>query len=112
MTIKHVQKRPVKVYALQWTGDNLKEVQDFVGLRENGECKFLTPEEISGVWNEAHVWISAEQDWAKCPVGHYVIQGVSGEFYPCGPDIFDQTYEDVEDSSGGFLNFVGEVLLG
>ena len=25
-----------------------------------------------------------------------IIQGVNGEFYPCKPDIFDKTYEDVE----------------
>lgn len=28
--------------------------------------------------------------------GDYVIRGVAGEFYPCKPDIFDQTYEFVE----------------
>ena len=29
--------------------------------------------------------------------GDYVIQGVAGEFYGCKPDIFEQTYEPVED---------------
>jgi len=28
--------------------------------------------------------------------GDWVIQGVSGEIYPCKPDIFDKTYEPVE----------------
>ena len=28
--------------------------------------------------------------------GDYVIKGVQGEFYPCKPDIFAQTYEGVE----------------
>lgn len=27
----------------------------------------------------------------------YVIQGVNGEVYPCKPDIFEKTYEPVED---------------
>jgi hypothetical protein len=26
-------------------------------------------------------------------VNDYIIQGVSGEFYPCKPDIFLKTYE-------------------
>jgi len=26
----------------------------------------------------------------------YIIQGVNGEFYPCKPDIFEKTYELVE----------------
>lgn len=29
--------------------------------------------------------------------GDYIIKGVQGEFYPCKPDIFEQTYEPVED---------------
>ena len=28
--------------------------------------------------------------------GDYIIRGVSGELYPCKPDIFEQTYEPVE----------------
>ncbi len=28
--------------------------------------------------------------------GDYIIKGVKGEFYPCKPDIFEQTYEPVE----------------
>jgi hypothetical protein len=28
--------------------------------------------------------------------GDYVIRGVHGEFYPCKPDIFFETYEEVQ----------------
>jgi len=28
--------------------------------------------------------------------GDYIIKGVNGEFYPCKPDIFKKTYEEVE----------------
>lgn len=28
--------------------------------------------------------------------GAYIIEGVSGEFYPCAGDIFEQTYEEIE----------------
>ena len=27
--------------------------------------------------------------------GHWIIRGVQGEFYPCDPDIFAATYEEV-----------------
>jgi len=30
--------------------------------------------------------------------GDWVIRGVKGEFYPCKPDIFEATYEAVEDA--------------
>jgi len=29
--------------------------------------------------------------------GDYVIRGVEGEYYPCKPDIFEKTYELVND---------------
>ena len=30
-----------------------------------------------------------------CSKGDYIIKGVQGEFYPCKPDIFEQTYEQL-----------------
>ena len=33
----------------------------------------------------------------KADIGDYIITGVKGEQYPCKPDIFEQTYELVED---------------
>ncbi len=36
-------------------------------------------------------------------VGDYIITGINGEKYPCKPDIFEKTYENVEENmeSGG-----------
>lgn len=31
-------------------------------------------------------------------IGDYIIRGVQGELYPCKPDIFEQTYEPVENN--------------
>jgi hypothetical protein len=33
--------------------------------------------------------------------GDYIIQGVAGEFYPCKPDIFEETYEKVYQDKEG-----------
>lgn len=30
-------------------------------------------------------------------IGDYIITGVNGEKYPCKPDIFEKTYESVEE---------------
>ena len=32
-------------------------------------------------------------------IGDYIITGVRGEQYPCKPDIFEETYEEVKDES-------------
>ena len=29
-------------------------------------------------------------------IGDYIIRGVQGEYYPCKPDIFEMTYEMIE----------------
>ena len=29
--------------------------------------------------------------------GDYIIKGINGEYYPCKPDIFEKTYELVEE---------------
>ena len=36
----------------------------------------------------------------KADIGDYIITGVKGEQYPCKPDIFEQTYELMEDLKG------------
>jgi hypothetical protein len=44
-----------------------------------------------------HGWIDTlEGGHIVCP-GDFVITGVKGEFYPCKPDIFAETYEAVND---------------
>ncbi|MED0799329.1 hypothetical protein P4T18_18125 [Bacillus inaquosorum] len=30
--------------------------------------------------------------------GDYIIRGIEGELYPCKPDIFEKTYEKVDDN--------------
>lgn len=30
-------------------------------------------------------------------LGDFIIKGVKNEFYPCKPDIFEATYEQVQD---------------
>ncbi len=39
----------------------------------------------------------AHDEWLPLAPGDWVIKGVSGEFYPCKPDIFAATYEPVEE---------------
>jgi len=32
----------------------------------------------------------------RADLGDWIIKGVKGEFYPCKPDIFEATYEEVK----------------
>jgi hypothetical protein len=44
-----------------------------------------------------HGWIDTRGGHTVCP-GDWIITGVQGEFYPYKPDIFEATYEPVDES--------------
>lgn len=41
------------------------------------------------------ILIATLEGTMKASKGDWLIKGVSGEFYPCKPDIFEKTYEPV-----------------
>ena len=98
--IKSYRKRPVVIQAVQWVGSNLREVTEFI----DGQ-KVETPTEISRhKWYDYEELIRREGLIIKTLEGQhiatlndFIIKGVRGEFYPCKPDIFRETYEEVND---------------
>ena len=42
-------------------------------------------------------WISTLEGGHIVTPGDYIITGIKGEHYPCKPDIFEATYEKVEE---------------
>lgn len=81
------KKKPVVVEAIQWNGDNRKEVFDFCPLSYftyNPETDSL---DLKIKTLEGHM-IATE--------GDFIIKGVKGEYYPCKPDIFEITYDSID----------------
>lgn len=79
------RKKPMIVDVIQYTGSNGMEVGLFVGYADRNEKNQFVISTLEGVM--------------RADVGDYIIRGVAGEFYPCKPDIFEQTYEKVDDDS-------------
>lgn len=79
--IKKYRKKPVTIEAIQWLGTNLSEIDDFVGRSIANKGTTLVIHTLEGDM--------------EASIGDYIIKGVNGEFYPCKPDIFDKTYEEV-----------------
>lgn len=52
-------------------------------------------EGYSRVVKESGLKIHTLEGVMNASVGDYIIKGVQGEFYPCKPDVFHQTYEDI-----------------
>ena len=80
--IKRYVKKPVEVEAIQWTGDNYKDIRNFTDEKS--------------VLLLGHLVIPTLEGDHIASVGDYIIKGVKGEFYPCKPDIFEMTYTEVE----------------
>lgn len=79
---KKYRKRLVTIEAIQWNGENLAEIDKFTqGKVKNHESVLIIP--------------TLEGDM-YASLNDYIIKGVKGEFYPCKPNIFLATYEEVE----------------
>ena len=98
VTPRYWRKKPVVIEAVQLTWQTWNEVCDLLGP---------FPEGTKGMYWKDHTWYEdfpgdpceiAMKIWTLegahyAREGDWIIKGVQGEFYPCKPDIFEQTYE-------------------
>lgn len=87
------RKKPVVIEAIQWTGDNLEEIKEMLKDADEKRVIMPHPNEEKGIKSLLIVTLEGEM---RADKGDYIIKGVKGEFYPCKPDIFEETYEKVE----------------
>lgn len=93
------RKKPVVIEAIQFTGDNALGIMDFVGKKLQASIPPHTMEIEMDIPNEGYTIIipTLEGDMVASKFD-WIIKGVKGEFYPCKPDIFKETYEEVLDN--------------
>jgi len=84
--VKTYKKKPVEIQALEWTGVNQDELYNFVPAH-------IRREEADGLY------LTTLEGDHKANIGDFIIRGVKGEFYPCKPDIFALTYDEVEEEA-------------
>ena len=95
--MKKYVKKPIVIEAVQYNGNNVQEILNFCG----GTAVVGMLSEITIKTLEGPLHVSE---------GDFIIKGVEGEFYPCKPDIFEKTYDVVED--GVRLQTFGEKAVG
>lgn len=81
------RKKPVVIEARQYTRNGLEaeRVAEWCrGSQTSDGCQIETME---------GTMLASYGDW--------IIKGVQGEFYPCKPDIFEETYEVVDGAPRG-----------
>ena len=85
------QKKPVIIEAMK-VGKGHPISQTFMKAIQDGTIKkFVAGETVEFTYYE----IETLEGTMRASVGDYIICGVKGEFYPCKPDIFEMTYEQV-----------------
>ena len=77
------RKKPVVIEAIKFNGKNFKECTKFIDKNYDNTLSYPNVRTLSGT-------VSIE-------FGDYIIKGINGEFYPCKPDIFKKTYDEVGD---------------
>ena len=85
------RKKPVTVETMPWTGDNFAAVREFAG-----DSAQLLTQPYLGLPDVLEVWNDQESAWIPCPVGHSVVKGRLGEFYPISPAAIAETYEPAD----------------
>lgn len=85
MKVRTYVKRPIVIEALQWDGTLL----DMCVIRD----KFRDME-IRCLDENLFSILTLEGAHLVSP-GDFIIRGIKGEYYPCKPDIFHLTYEEV-----------------
>ena len=81
------RKKPVVIEAIQFF--DTKE-----GIAE--ALHFIPGDKVGVQGDNKYGWlltITTLEGIMTCQSGDWIIKGVKGEFYPCKPDIFEQTYE-------------------
>jgi hypothetical protein len=86
------RKKPVQVEAVRWDGENADEVAEFIGRDGKIEERRVAG---PGRGLQPGIVIHTLEGDMTATVGDWIIRGVQGEFYPCKPDIFEATYEEV-----------------
>jgi hypothetical protein len=79
------RKKPVLIEAEKFNSANWRNILEFIGEKSG----YIKTDEMILIIH------TLEGDMRAVP-GDWIIKGVSGEFYPCKPDIFEKTYEKVK----------------
>ena len=88
--MKSYRKKPIVIEAMQFTDASKNQCFNWVsGNRIAGR---------DGAGNPTLTISTLEGDMVAS-IGDFIIRGVKGEFYPVKPDIFEQTYEAVDDAT-------------
>lgn len=126
-------KKPIVIEAVQWNGENLEELITFLGGADTRNDYFgnlfitgknfvygsIDPKSVctNVIMTQfcqlpqstitIGLTIKTLEGDMTASVGDYIIKGIKGEYYPCKPDIFEQSYDPAVTETAAITNGTG-----
>jgi hypothetical protein len=82
------RKKPVVIEAMQLTEENKNQVFNWITCTKEPTCNA----------KGSSIKIQTLEGDMEASIGDYIIKGVKGEYYPCKPDIFEMTYDNIDEN--------------
>ena len=90
MRVKKARKKPVEIEFMQFNNiDNAHDISQWTA----GKIKY----KVSRKFDIGYMYIETLEGTMTASLGDYIVKGVNGEFYPVKSDIFNKTYEVIEE---------------
>lgn len=86
--VRRYRNKPVAIEAFQYVGDNYDALRTW------------TDDRVQLNTGTAETYVDTLEGPMIFNPGDYIIRGIRGEYYPCKPHIFAETYERVTDDGG------------
>lgn len=94
--VKKFRKKPVVIEAIQWDrSPRTLHIMNQSGFDQTNYGEKLT--DVPMIINDLN--IQTLEGNLQVLDGDWIIKGINGEIYPCKPDIFEKTYELVEEDN-------------
>ena len=97
--MKTFVRKPLKVTAIQWTGNNLKDVLDFTGKADNWDEYFATFEEYEDyvAWDGYRFKVFTPCHTLIAEVGDWVVRTHENQIVVVQKERFDEEYEEARE---------------
>lgn len=84
------------IEAILWTGDNVKELNEFIKDIDVVVWKSLNTKQLKIYPIENNI-DKTINDYMIVVAGDYIIKSANGEVYSCTPNIFEKIYDEVKE---------------
>jgi hypothetical protein len=99
MAIVKIRNKVTEKTAFRWSGreSDMAELFQFMGELTHAPDDPHVETGIGFTPPDGNVFIPTLEGTMTASPGDWIIKGLCGEFYPCKPDIFEKSYEIVEE---------------